>query len=44
MEDAPGMGACNLFDSEEEDDDMEELEKSEKLEEESSVGNPLTGV
>ena len=41
MEDAPGMGACNLFDSEEEDDDMEELEESE---EGSSGGIPLTGV
>ena len=41
MEDAPGMGACNLFDSEEEDDDMDELEESE---EGSSGGIPLTGV
>ena len=44
MEDAPGMGACNLFDSEEEDDDMEELEKLEESEEGSSGGIPLTGV
>ena len=41
MGDAPGMGVCNLFDSEEEDDDMEELEESE---EGSSGGIPLTGV
>ena len=41
MEDAPGMGACNLFDSEEEGDDMEELEESESG---SSGGILLTGV
>ena len=40
-EDAPGKGACNIFESEEEDDDWEE---SEELEEGSSGGIPLTGV